>query len=329
MQTFTEEQKMLRDSAERFVKEHYDFDARVKRAKGERADELWSMMVELGWPMIPFTEADGGLGGGLAELVGVYEAFGRGLVLEPFFSSVTLGGGFVQRMSNDERRQAIVEGITTGQRQVAAALYEPRRRFDLMGTETVAETDGAGYRLRGQKSLVLGGAQANDLVVLARTSGAVGDAAGRTLFVVSADDPAIKRNGYRLRDDQPASDITFDGVQVDASAVVGDVDGATEVLDAVLSQARVCLSAEALGISAAVTEITKAYLGTRSQFGRPLGSFQVLGHRLTDMFVLTEEVRSLLYKTVAAEGTDALPALARQLKLRANNAGLSVTKTSI
>ena len=334
MLRFTEEQNMLRTSAERFVKEHYEFDTRRKRAQQAdvgKADgeQLWATMAELGWLMIPFDEADGGLGGGLAELVGVYEAFGRGLVLEPFFSVITLGGGFVARLADDSIRQAKLETIMAGQHRVAAALLEPRRRFDLLACDTTAERTANGFRLSGTKSMVLGGGDANDLVVLARTGGASGEAEGRTLFLVPASDARISRTPYPLRDDHAACDVKFDGVEVGAEAVIGDIDQATAVLDPVLSTARVCLSAEALGIMAAATAASQAYLGTRQQFGRPLGAFQVLSHRLTDMFVSTEEVRSLIHRSIVSEGTPELSRLSLQTKLRANTAGLDVTKEAI
>ncbi len=329
MLQFTEEQSMLRDSALRFAKEHYDFDTRRKRAQAPEENSLWPMMAELGWLLIPFAEDDGGLGGGLAELVGLYEAFGRGLVLEPFFSTVTLGGGFVRHATDAGRRQEILDGVMAGQRHVAAALYEPKRRFDLMAVDTVAQRSGGGFVLRGGKSLVLGGGLAEDLVVLARTAGQPGDADGRTLFLVPADLAGVQRHAYRLRDDHPACDINLDGVQIGPEAVIGEVDQASVVLDDVLSAARVCLAAEALGICTAATEATKAYLSTRTQFGRPIGTFQVLSHRLTDMYVKSEEVRSLVYRAASADGTDELSWLSIQAKLRANTAGLDVTKEAI
>lgn len=327
----TEEQKMLRDGADRFAKEYYDFDTRRKRAKA--ADgfdrELWAMITELGWPMLAFAEEEGGMGGRVVDLLGVYEAFGRGLVLEPFFAALTLGGGFVRHAANAERKEEVITGLIGGERLVSAALLEPRRRHDLLACDSSATARGGGYVLNGVKTLCLAAGEAQDLVVLARTSGAVGEAEGRTLFLVPADAKGVSRKAYRLRDDHIAGDVTLDGVEVGAEAIIGELDGASSVLDAVFGSARVCLAAEALGLMDACCALTKEYGATRKQFGRPIISFQVLTHRLTDMFVETETTRSLIYKAAASEGSEAFGHLAQEAKLKSNLAGLQVTKEAI
>lgn len=327
----SEEQKMLKESADRWVKENYDFDTRRKRAQEATTYDpsLWAAMAELGWLAIPFSEEDGGLGFGLPELLGVYEAFGRGLVLEPYFSSITLGGGFVRHLSDASRRGEVVAGLAEGRSHVASALSEPRWRYNFQACETTAVPYDGGYRLDGAKSLVMGPPDADLVVVLARTGGSVGDSEGRSLFLVPADAGGIKRKTYRLRDDHTASDLELSGVQVGAESLIGDAGDANTVLDQVVAHARVCLAAEMVGIVEASTRGTQEYLGTRKQFGRPLGGFQVLAHRLTDMFVATEETRSMVQKAATEEGQAGFSTLAARTKLQASVAGHAVTETAI
>ena len=327
----TEEQKMIRESADRFVKSHCDFDARRKRARTDDAydAELWAMMTELGWPMLAFSEEEGGAGGRVLDLFPIYEAFGRGLVLEPFFASLSLAGGFVRHATHAERKEETIAGLLAGEKLASAALMEPRRRYDLMACDTVAEARSGGYAISGVKTLCLAGADANDIVVLARTGGATGEAGGRTLFLVPAGANGVSRRGYRMRDDHRAADITFDSVEVGPEAVIGEVGGATAILDTVLATARLSLAAEALGIMDAALHAVKDYGMQRKQFGRPIASFQVLTHRITDMFVHDEESRSLIYQAAMAEGTDGFGELCRQAKLKANVAGQHVLKEAI
>lgn len=326
---FTEEQVLLKGGAERFVKEHYDFEARRKRARLETGydPELWAQMAELGWLMLPFSEEDGGLGGSLTDVALLAEALGRGLALEPWFATVMLGGAFVRHASS-EAKARVLPGLMGGETMVAAGLLEPRHRFDLQACETRATEWAGRYKLEGVKSLTLAGAQAQDLVVLARTGGTVGEAEGRTLFLLSSDTPGLSRHGYRLRDDHAAADLHLEGVEVGPEHVIGDVGGASAILESVFADARLALAAEALGIAQGAAELTQEYASTRTQFGRPLAAFQVLLHRMTDMFVEAETTRSLVYAAAAADAAD-LPRLAAQAKLKASTAGLAITKDAI
>ena len=334
MLEFTEEQKMLQESADRFVKEHYEFNARRKKAEAKNGfdPELWRMMAELGWLMLPFSEADGGIGGGLVDQVGLFEAFGRGLVLEPYFAVVSLGGGLAQHVGSADRRAEIIGGIMGGERFASAGLMEPRHRFDLYSGSTTATEVGSGrYRLDGLKSLALGGGYANDLFILARTAANQTGQEGWSLFVVDANASGVQRKSYRLRDDHAACDIKLDGVEVGADALVGELHKASEVLDQVFDAARVSLAAEALGIMAASLDQTQEYAGTRQQFGRPIGSFQVLTHRLTDMFVDVEQTRSLIYRAAldADKRLSGRRQSAMHAHLKAITGGLDTTKHAI
>ena len=331
MFTFTEEQNLIRESADSFVKQYCSFDAQRQRAQlAEGYDpKLWAIMAELGWFMLPFDEDEGGVGGGVAALIGLYEAFGRGLVLEPYFASVTLGAGCVRYLADAELKAKLIDGIISGELRLAAAFLEPRRRFDLVGCDTSATPTSDGYIINGQKSLVLGAGHADQLIVLARTAGSPGDIEGRTLFLVPSNTKGLTYRTYRLRDSHSASDIVFSDCEVDRSTMIGKLDDAASVLEAVTPVVQLCLAAEALGIMTSVFSETQSYLGTRKQFGRPIGSFQVLSHRLTEMYVHLEETRSLVYAAANAEGTDAWRVLAAEAKLKANVAGLEVTKSAI
>jgi len=294
--SISEEQSMLAESVSRFIDQDYDFERRMRIAEGDdwHSDEVWQAFAELGLTAALFSEEDGGLGGGAVELMLIMEQLGRGLVVEPFLANVVLAGGILKRAGSADQKSELLAGIIGGATQAALAFAEPQSRFDAADIATTAVPAGSGYRITGRKAVVLNGGAANLLIVPARTSGEQTDADGITLFVVPADAEGVTRKAYKTIDAQGAADIELDGVQVDASAVIGTVGAGFPVLSATLDDATLAVAAEAVGIMRMMHDKTVEYSKNRIQFGVPIGSFQALQHRMVDMLMECEQTRSLL-----------------------------------
>jgi pimeloyl-CoA dehydrogenase small subunit len=304
----SEEQRLLRDSVERLMADRYDFAARKRYAQepGGFSADMWRQYAELGLLALPFAEHDGGVGGGPVETMIVMEAFGRALALEPYLATVVLGGGFLRLGGSDAMRAALVPQIAGGSLKLAFAHAERQARYDLADVATTARRDRTGFVLDGAKSLVLHGDAANKLVVSARLSGARRDRDGLALFLVDSAAAGVARRGYPTVDGLRAAEITFAGVRVAADAVIGELGQGLALIEHVVDGAIAALASEAVGAMAAMHDLTVAYLGTRKQFGVPIGSFQVLQHRAADMLIALEEARSMaLFATMMAEETDA------------------------
>jgi pimeloyl-CoA dehydrogenase small subunit len=289
----TDEQRLLKDSVERLITDQYAFEQRKKymaEPTGWSA-AAWNQYAELGLLGLPFEEKLGGFGGGAVETMIVMEAFGRGLVLEPYFATVILGGGLLRRAGSDALRAALVPQITAGKLKLAFAHVERQSRYDLADVATTARKDAGGYVLDGAKSVVLHGDCADKLLVTARLSGGRRDRDGIGLFLVDADAAGVTRRGYPTQDGLRAAEFSLVGVRVAADAVLGD--NALPAIEHVVDEAIAALCAEAVGTMQAMHETTLEYLKTRQQFGRPIGSFQVLQHRSVDMLVALEQARSM------------------------------------
>ena len=305
----TEEQSLLRDSVGRLIDDAYgDFEKRksyVKEPHGYSA-ALWAQYAELGLLGLPFAESEGGFGGGPVETKLVMEAIGRGLALEPYFSSVVLGGGFLRLGGSAAQLAALVPPIAEGSLRLAFAHAERQARYDLADVATTARRDGDGFVLDGAKSLVLHGDSADRLVVSARLSGGRRDRGGIGVFLVDANAPGVARRGYRTQDGQRAAEITLENVRVPADATFGVPGEGTALIERAVDAALAALCAEAVGAMQALQEMTVDYLKTRKQFGVAIGSFQALQHRAADMLVALEQARSMaMYAAMMADGEDA------------------------
>jgi len=293
--SLTTEQQLLKDSVERFVEEDYDFRTRREIAASDEGfrRENWARFAELGWLGAALPESCGGSGGGPVETMVIMEAFGRGLVTEPYLSSVVLGGGLVARHGSAAQREAVLPALVEGETMLAFAYAEPRSRYDLAHVATRAAREDGGYRLDGRKAVVFGAASADRIVVSARTAGGERDGAGITLFLVDATAPGLARRDYRTVDGLRASEVMLDGVRVAADAVLGEPDGALPVIEEAIDHGIAAVAAEAVGAMQVLNDTTNEYLKTRRQFGRPIGDFQVLKHRMVDMLTRYEEARSM------------------------------------
>ncbi|MBU2605259.1 MAG: acyl-CoA dehydrogenase family protein [Alphaproteobacteria bacterium] len=293
---FTEEQGMIRDSLSRLIREQYDFDTRRKVVASKEGwrPAMWAQFAELGLLMAPFSEEDGGLGGGPIDAMVVMEEFGKGLVVEPYLPSVVCGGGFLKRGSDAQKAEHLA-GIMSGEQIFAFAYAEPRGRYNLSDLETTAKKEGAGFSINGHKAVVIGAPWATHFVVTARTSGGRRDAKGVTVFVVAKDAKGVSTRDYPTVDGRRASEVYFENVSVSAEAVVGEVDNGLPLVELVTDEAIAALCAEACGAMKVAHEMTVEYSRNRKQFGTAIGKFQVLQHRMVDMFMEHEQSVSMTY----------------------------------
>lgn len=291
----TEDQRLLNDSISRLLADRYAFDARrgyMKAAQGY-SQELWDKYAELGLLGLPFSEDHGGFGGGAVDVMMVMEAFGRSLVLEPYLATVVLGGGAIKYAGDEAQKGELLPQIVDGSLKLGWAHGEQQARYDLSDVMTTATKDGAGWVLEGAKSVVFHGDSADTLIVSARTGGDRMDRAGLTLFLVPAGTPGVARRGYAMRDGTRAAEISLSGVKLGADAVLGPVGEAWSTIERVTQAGIAAMAAEAVGACEAAHAMTLDYLRTRVQFGRPIGTNQVLQHKAADMLIEVEQARSM------------------------------------
>jgi pimeloyl-CoA dehydrogenase small subunit len=308
-----DDQRLLRDSADRLLDDRYgDFARRQawrREPRGWHAAN-WQAMADVGLLGLPFAEADGGFGGGPVEVMLVMEAFGRALALEPYLATVILGGGAVRLAGDAAQRAAVLPGVIAGATTLAFAHQERQARYDLFDVATTATAGPDGFVLDGGKSVVLHGESADLLVVSARTAGGRRERDGITLFLLDAASPGVTRRGSATQDGLRVAEITLAGVRVGAQAMLGAVHGALPVIEQVVDLASAALCAEAVGAMQALHAMTVDYLKTRQQFGVAIGSFQSLQHRAVDMMIALEQARSMaMYAAMMVEAPD--PAVRR------------------
>jgi pimeloyl-CoA dehydrogenase small subunit len=301
------EQQLLKDSADRLIADRYDMQARNKILESDAgwSSEIWSTLADLGFLGLPFSAEDGGFDGGPVEQMLILEAFGRGMLVEPYLATVVLGGSAIALAGSDDRRAEILGGVAAGERLLAFAHGERLSRYRLRQVETTARREGDGWVLDGEKTTVIHGGDADTLIVSARTSGGKDDEAGISLFVVPADTAGVIRRAYPTIDGMRGADISFAGVTLPGDALLGEADKAYGVIEHVEQHGIAAVAAESLGAMQASLDISVEYLKTRTQFGRPIGEFQVLQHRAADMFVAVEEARSIaIYAAMMVSETD-------------------------
>ncbi len=291
----SDEQRLLQDTVTRLMAGRYAFDQRKQYLKTPEgySTAVWSQYAELGLLGLPFGEEYGGFGGGAQEIMLIMQAFGHALILEPYFATVVLGGNALQRAGSDAQKSAVLPAIAEGRMKLAFAHSERQARYDLADVVTTAKRSGNGWVLDGAKSVVIHGDSADKLVVSARTSGERYDEDGITLFLLDANAPGVARRGYATRDELRAADIALGNVQVGDADVLGEVDSGLMVVQRVVETGIAATAAESVGAMEAMHSMTLEYSKTREQFGKPIGSYQVVQHRLADMFMTMEQGRSM------------------------------------
>jgi len=290
----TEEQQLLKDSADRFIERAYPFDKRRKASTSEEgfSREHWKQFADLGWLAVGLPEDQGGFGGA-REVAVLMEAFGRGLVVEPWLASVLLAGGTIGRSGSAAQKEELLGGLVAGERLLAFAHAEPKSRYDISCVATTATKAGDGWKLDGHKALVLNGDTADSFVVSARTGGKERDEKGISLFVVDAGTKGLEVRGYPTNDGGRAAEVKLSGVSVGKDALLGAEGGAYGAIEEAIDRGAAALCAESLGLMAVLNDMTVDYSKTRVQFDQAIGKFQALQHRMADMFVALEESRSI------------------------------------
>ena len=305
--SLSEEQQLLKDSVDRFIREEYELPKRreLVASNDGYSEDNWTKMAKLGWMGASLPEEYGGYGGGPVEIMVVMEAFGRGLVVEPYFASVVMGGNFLVHGGAEALKRELLPKLAEGKLKMAFAYAEKQSRYDLHDVEFKAEKDGDGYVLNGEKGVVFHAASADKIVVSARTSGGSRDEKGITVFLVDGGADGLSRRDYPTVDGLRASELAFDNVR--AEAVLGEVDNGLPLIETVVQHGIAAVSAEAVGCMDVLLDTTNEYLKTREQFGQPIGKFQAVQHRMADMFIKCEEARSMCYlATMRLDETDAV-----------------------
>jgi pimeloyl-CoA dehydrogenase small subunit len=292
---FSDEQRLLCDSIDRLLANHYGFaQRRTYLAQPEGFSRaLWSRYAEQGLLGLPFAEEFGGFGGGAIEIMLVMEAFGRVLALEPYLATVVLGGTALRLAGSEAQKRAILPQVAEGNMTLAFAHGERQARYDLTDVLTTARPIARGWVLDGAKSVVLHGDGADRLIVSARVAGERDDSDGIGLFLVDAKANGLARRSYPMRDGTRGAEISLSGVEVGRADVLGEPGKALPVIERVVEAGIAATSAEAVGAMEVMHAMTLEYLKTRQQFGRPIGQNQVLQHRAAEMLIALEQGRSM------------------------------------
>lgn len=294
---FTEEQSMLRDALARFLSDKYDFETRraiVNSKDGWRPAYWKAFAEELGILGAAFPESLGGFGGGAVENMIIMEEFGKALVVEPYLGTAVIGGGFIKH-SGTPLAAELAAGIIGGETVMAFAYAEPQGRYNWADLKTTARRDGGSYVINGHKAVVVGAPWATHLIVTARTGGGQRDAGGVSVFLVDAKSPGIVTRDYPTVDGQRASEIYFENVVVPAENLLGAEGEALPLVERVIDEATAAVCAEAVGCMRKLHAGTLDYARQRKQFGTAISNFQVLQHRMVDMFMELEQSISMTY----------------------------------
>ena len=304
--SFTEEQNMIRDSISRLVREQYDWEVRNTVLKSESGwrPEMWAQFAELGLLMAPFSEEDGGLGGNAVDAMVVMEEFGKGLVVEPYVPTVVLGGGLLKHGGSAAQKEEYLGSMMGGEYVFAFAYAEPTSRFNLNDVSTTAKASGSNYVLNGHKAVVIGAPWATHLMVTARTSGGRFDESGISVFIVPKDAAGISTRDYPTMDGFRASEVYFENVEVSGDAMIGAEGAGLPLVEKVVDEGIAAISAEACGAMEVANADTIEYAKARKQFNVPISTFQVLQHRMVDMFVEHQQSVSMTYQVTLRLGED-------------------------
>jgi pimeloyl-CoA dehydrogenase small subunit len=305
----SDEQRLLKDQVTGLIEKEYAFEQRKAYAREPLgySQARWAQFAELGLLALPFAEAQGGIGGTPVETMIVMEAFGRGLVLEPYLATVVLGGGLLRFAGSAAQVDAMVPAIAGGTLRLAFAHTERQSRYDVADIAVTAKPEpGGGFVLSGQKGIVLHGDSADRLIVSARSAGGQRERDGISLFLVDPKADGVAVQGYPTIDGLRAAEIALRDVRLGPDALLGPRDHALPLIERAVDLAIAALAAEAVGAMSVMHELTVEYLKTRKQFGVAIGAFQALQHRAVDMLVAVEQARSMaMLATMMAEAPDA------------------------
>ncbi len=328
----SDEQVMLRDSVTRFLDGAYSAERRSRAAASPLGYDaaVWRSFAEAGWIGLPLSEEVGGIGGGAVDTMVMMECLGASAVIEPYLASALLAGRLLDALGSAQQRQHWLPAVIAGEKTLALAFAEPEGRYEIASVRTRARAVEDGYVLSGRKTLVLNGARADAVLVVARTAGTEFSPAGLSVFLVGADRVTVAQD-CRNVDGSHAADLVFDDVRLPPQALVGAEGQAFGALEAAIDFATLAVAAGAVGAMQVVNATTVDYLKTREQFGTVIGRFQALQHRVVDMTMALELARSLVM--VAAikidENAPDAAALVSAAKSQVGRAGRFIGKNAV
>ena len=294
---FNEEQTLIQGQVAQFIQRDYEWEKRQNLISSELgfSEKNWKIFAELGWLGISLSEESGGFGGTALESMIIMEEFGKGLVVEPFLETIILCSGLIDSCGTDEQKGEILGQVVAGNMHLALGFTEPQSRFNLADVTTEAKLKDGNYVVSGFKSVVMNGPNANKFIISTRTSGKQTDKDGISLLIVDANQDGVSLRNYPTVDDRRASEVTLENVIVPASCLLGSENQGFKLLEDAIDNATLGICAEAVGAMEVLYKTTVEYTKTREQFGQPIGKFQVLQHRMVDMFMEYEQSKSLLY----------------------------------
>ena len=331
--TFNEEQTLIQGQVEQFIQRDYDWESRQSLILTDSGYSLdnWNTFAELGWLGISISDDSGGFGGSSVDTMILMEEFGKGLVLEPFLETVVMCAELIDKAGTLEQKKDVLTDVVEGKIQLALAYAEPQSRFNLADVMTEAKLESDNFILNGFKSVVMNGPNANKFIISARTSGDQRDESGISLFLVDAEVSGLSSRDYQTVDNRRASELTLESVVIPRSCLIGELDEGFMVLDAAIDRSILAISAEAVGAMEVLYKTTVEYTKTREQFGTPIGKFQVLQHRMVDMFMEYEQCKSLLYMATMKHDEDSADAkkAISGLKYQVGNASKFIGQQSV
>ena len=295
--SFSEEQEIYRNSLQKFFEQNYSFEQRARIIAGEpgMCDKIWRGLAELGALALPVPSHLGGLDGSPTDIMVTMSEIGRAVVVEPYLETVVMGAKLISNSANDYLMDRYLPLVSSGELKLAVAVFEPQSGYCASDIVSYAEKKDGKYLLNGRKCVALALPWAHKLIVSARTAGSQADREGISLFLIDGQADGVSQRTYRTVDGRRAGDLSLKDVEVNQDALIGQIDQGYHLLEATLDAARAALCAEAVGGLKKLNEITLDYVKTRKQFGQPIGSFQVIQHRLVDMLVAYEEALSVTY----------------------------------
>jgi alkylation response protein AidB-like acyl-CoA dehydrogenase len=318
---------------EQFIQRDYDWESRQSLILTDSGYSLdnWNTFAELGWLGISISDDSGGFGGSSVDTMILMEEFGKGLVLEPFLETVVMCAELIDKAGTLEQKKDVLTDVVEGKIQLALAYAEPQSRFNLADVMTEAKLESDNFILNGFKSVVMNGPNANKFIISARTSGDQRDESGISLFLVDAEVSGLSSRDYQTVDNRRASELTLESVVIPRSCLIGELDEGFMVLDAAIDRSILAISAEAVGAMEVLYKTTVEYTKTREQFGTPIGKFQVLQHRMVDMFMEYEQCKSLLYMATMKHDEDSADAkkAISGLKYQVGNASKFIGQQSV
>ncbi|MGO8856559.1 MAG: acyl-CoA dehydrogenase family protein [Steroidobacteraceae bacterium] len=294
--TWNEEQELLRSTLRKYVDNRYNVDYRRRRVARGFDPEVWTELAQLGVLGLPFEEKYGGSGGSALHTLVVMEAFGRGLVIEPYIASIVLGGGLLRVAAEERHKAQFIPRLVSGELRLALAFAEAQSRFHLPSVNVRARRVAGDFVLTGRKIVVQGAPDCHMLLVTARTSGNTLDRDGVSLFLIPKEAEGLEIRGYTCIDGMSAADINMNDVHVPRESLVGEPGAALPAVEQVVDEAISAICGEAVGAMAALIEKCVAFAKTRQAFGKPIGHFQAIGHRLVDMHVCYEQASAIAIK---------------------------------